>query len=372
MRYSAGSFAATHLTRRCACHLLLFAAALVLAFALSSVPALAQWGRVRALDFNGGAITDFCPVSSDTALVLAAMPDGFSIYSLDFVSGGISKLVSQTYLEGLVPDGSDAEDLRMYVDPESGLLLLTPRGSAAPPILLNIKSAPYLKRYILGFPEGFNIRDAAFGNGLLYMCPSLNYAAGSSSGLLAFSEASEELAVIHPDKKLASVSNLFFIGTGDPLLLMGTFGLSSTSDSSLAWMTPKGVITPISATSSAILASVSSGHIAWASKAEERAAPGDEQTADYRLTVMSLTDEKDIHSLLLNSRPAWFAMTQSGDEALVISSGNSSEPDLWLVNIASRARTRIRSGVMLAKMSPDGKACFVLPFESNQLELYAP
>lgn len=300
------------------------------------------------------------------------MPDGFSIYSLDFISGGIRKLVSQTYLEGLVHDGSDVEDLRMYFDPASGLLLLAPHGSAAPPVLLNVKSAPYLKRYILGLPELFSIRDAVFGNGMLYMCPSLSYAAGSSPGLLAFSESSAELAVVQPDRKLASINNLHFTGAGNPFLVMGTFGLSSTSDSSLAWMTPAGVITPIPATSSAILASTSPGYIAWVSEAEERATPGDEQAADYRLSVMPLFDGKEVRSLLLNSKPAWFAVTQSGKEALVISSGVSSEPDLWLVNVASRARTRIRSGVMLAKMSPDGKACFVLPFESNQLELYTP
>lgn len=300
------------------------------------------------------------------------MPDGFSIYSLDFVSGGIRKLVSQTYLEGLVPDGSDAEDLRMFFDPASGLLLLAPRGSSASPVLLNVKSAPYLKRYILGLPEGFIIRDAVFGNGFLYMCPSLDYVAGGSPGLLAFDESSEALTVIRPDRKLAAISSLFFIGAGNPLLVLGTFGLSSDAGASLAWMTPAGVLTPISATSSAILASASPAHVAWVSNAEERAAPGDMQSADYRLTVMPLLDGGETRSLLLNSRPAWFAVTQSGDEALVISSGDSSEPDLWLVDIASRARTRIRSGVLLAKMSPDGKACFVLPLESNQLELYAP
>ena len=372
MRYSAGSLAATHLARRCACRLLSLATAFVLLTAFIPWQAHAQWKRIRALDFNGGAITDFCPVSGDAALVLAAMPDGFSIYSLDFVSGGVSKLVSQTYLEGVVQDGSDAEDLRLFFDPASGLLLLAPRGSSAPPVLLNVKSAPYLKRYILGLPEGFIIRDAVFGSGQLYMCPSLDYAAGGAPGLLAFDESSEALTVIHPDRKLAAVSGLSFVGAGNPLLVMGTFSLSSTSDTSLAWMTPAGILTPIPATNSVILTAASSGHIAWINKTEERAAPSDVQLAEYRLTVMSLSDSKDVRSLLLNSRPAWFAVSQGGEEALVISSGDSSEPDLWLVDIASRARTRIRSGVLLAKMSPDGKACFVLPLESNQLELYAP
>ncbi len=340
---------------------------------LAASPAEAKWKRICTLEFNGGAIVDFCPVSNDTALVLAAMPEGFSIYSLDFVSGGIRKLVSQTYLTGLVPDSSDVEDLRMDFDAASGLLLLSPREGKTAPVLLNVKSAPYLTRYILGLPEGYRVGASAFGHRKLYLAPSLEFAAGGAPGLLVFDPSSEKLTVTSPIRKLALVEELFSAEGMENLLLLGTFTPSTTGKgSSLAWMASDGNITLIPGSEAAILAAYSPGHIAWVCYERERAVPSDELAANYRLMVMpSAGGNGETRSLALNNRPTWFAVAERGATVLLVSSNEDGASDLWSVNISSRARERVRAGVLYAKMSPDGEACFMLPYESNHLELFA-
>jgi hypothetical protein len=344
---------------------------------LPCLPAAAanqKWERARTLQFNGGAIVDFYPASRDSAIVLAAMPDGFSIYSLDFASGGIVKLVSQTYLQSLVPDSSDADDLRILFDPNSGLLMLKPQAGKLAPLLINLSLAPSLTRYTLGLPDGYEIGASVFASGKLYFSPTLECYAGGSPGLLVFDPKSKELSQLKPGRKLALVDELFYLPEKESLLMLGRLDtFADRSHLQLAWISSDGGVEPIFGTEKVLRAAVCPGAIAYILAAEEKAAPSDVSPLSFRLVVfpsdMSANEKK---SLLLNAEPAWLGLGERGETALIMAETSDAYCDLWAVDTTTRSRERMRDGVLAARMSPDCSTCIVLPAENNQLELYTP
>jgi hypothetical protein len=344
-----------------------------LALLTAPAPATAQpWARSKTVEFNGGAIVDFAPASDDTAIVLAAMPDGFSIYSLDFTSGGIIKLVSQTYLQTLVPDSSDIDDLRLSFDFQSGLLLLAARTGNARLVLLNISEAPKLVRYALGIPDDYAAGATAFARGELFICPSLETKSSGSPDILAFNPLSEKLKRIAPESKLALVDELFFVPERESLLMLGTIDARlEPSRASLAWIAQDGRLTPVPGAEGVLLAAVCPDSIAYIATAEAKAAPSDISPESFKLVVISAADEPSARKQIsLNSEPAWMGLADSGETALIISQPGVGFGDLWAVNTATRSRAQLRERVMLARMSPSSRACMVLPADKNQLELY--
>jgi hypothetical protein len=195
---------------------------LVLFAAIHPSAAAASFRLEKSVDFGGGVIVDFAPAGEDAVVLLGAMPAGFSIFSVDFVTGAVTKLISQTYLSQLVGEDADATSFTLHLDPATSLLILLSRQEHAP-IALNLASAPYLTRYRLGMPDSFVVNGVVFHRERAYFYSHLVSGGGGVTPLLVFDPKEQEFAELRPARKFAIVRGVLPTSDDERVLTSGFF-----------------------------------------------------------------------------------------------------------------------------------------------------
>ena len=318
---------------------------------------------------------NFVPASEDTVIMLGAMPEGFSIFSVDFVTGAVTKLVSQTYLSRLVGEDADATDFTLHLDPATGLLIILPRSQGHAPIALNVASAPYLTRYRLGIPEGFTASGVVFHRERAYFYSHLVSGGGSVTPLLVFDPKEQEFAELRPTRKFAIIRGVLPTSDNEKLLICGFFvpeAMLSTYE--LAWIDlDTGEVSVLPGSDRTLMAAVARNRLALVRQAETHVVMGDEPSPVCRLELLDLENviETIGYSIPLYSRPEWIGLTPDGERVLVAATPDGVRCDLWLIGTSTRSKVLVRKGIVAVRMSPSGKGFFVLPADKNAVELYA-
>lgn len=337
--------------------------------------AAASFRLERSVEFGGGAIVDFAPVGEDTVVVLGAMPDGFSIFSVDFVTGAVTKLVSQTYLSRLAGEDADATSFTLHLDPATGLLILLSRSQGHAPIALNVASAPYLTRYRLGIPEGFAVNGVVFHRERAYFYSHLVSGGGGVTPLLVFDPKDQELVELRPARKFAIVRGVLSTSDDERVLTCGFFipeAMLSTYE--LAWLDlDTGEVSILPGSDRTVMAAVAGNWLVLVRQAETHVAMGDEPSPVCRLEFLGLEDTLETvgHSIPLYSQPEWIGLTPDGEWVLVSAMPDGVRCDLWLIRTSTRSKELVRKGILAVRMSPSGKSFFVLPADRNAVERYA-
>jgi len=329
----------------------------------------------KSVEFGGGAIVDFAPSDEDTVVLLGAMPDGFSIFSVDFVTGAVTKLVSQTYLSRLVGENADATSFTLHLDPATGLLILLSRSQEHAPIALNVASAPYLTRYRLGLPEGFVVNGVVFHMGLAYFYSHLVSGGGGVTPLLVFDPAEQELSELRPARKFAIVRGVLPTSDVERVLTYGFFiPEAMLSTFKLAWLDlDTGEVSILPGSDRTVIAAAAGGRLVLVRQAETHVAMGDEPSPVCRLEILGLEDTLETvgHSIPLYNQPEWIGLTPDGEWVLVSATSDGVRYDLWLIRTSTRSKELVRKGILAVRMSPSGKGFFVLPADKNAVERYA-
>jgi hypothetical protein len=327
------------------------------------------------VEFGGGAIVDFAPVDESTVVLLGAMPDGFSIFSVDFVTGAITKLVSQTYLSRLVGEDADATSFALHLDPATGLLILLSRSQENAPVALNIANAPYLKRYRLGIPEDFVAGGVVFHRGSAYFSSHLVSGSGGVTPLLVFDPAEQELSELKPARKFAIVRGVLPTLDDERVITYGFFvpeAILATYE--LAWLDlDTGEVSVLPGSDRTVMAAATGDWLVLVRQAETHVAMGDEPSPVCRLELLDLEDTlKTVgRSIPLYSRPEWIGLTPDGEWVLISATPDGVRCDLWLIRTSTRSKALVCKGVLAVRMSPSGKGFFVLPADKNAVERYA-
>ncbi len=348
---------------------------LALFAAIHANAAAASFRLEKSVEFGGGAIVDFAPADEDTIVLLGAMPDGFSIFSVDFVTGAVTKLVSQTYLSRLAGEDADATSFTLHLDPATGLLILLSRSQGQAPIALNIASAPYLTRYRLGIPEGFVVNGVVFHRGRAYFYSHLVSGGGGVTPLLVFDPEEQELAELRPARKFAIVRGVLPTSDDERVLTYGFFvpeAMLSTYE--LAWLDlDTGEVSLLPGSDRTVMAAAIGNRLALVRQAETHVAMGDGPSPVCRLELLGLGDTYETvgHSIPLYSQPEWIGLTPGGEWVLVSATPDGVRCDLWLISTSTRSKELVRKGILAVRMSPSGKGFFVLPADKNAVEQYA-
>jgi len=352
-----------------------------LAFLLAFAPiakagsAAASFNLEQSVEFGGGAIVDFVPADESTVVLLGAMPDGFSIFSLDFVTGAVTKLVSQTYLTRLMGEDADATDFTLHLDSSTGLLILLSRSQESAPVALNVTGAPYLTRYRLGMPEGFVTDGVVFHLGRAYFYSHLVSGGEGVTPLLVFDPEEQQLTELKPARKFAIVRGVLPTPDEERLLAFGFFvpeAMLSTYE--LAWISlDTGDVSILPGSDRTVMMAVAGNRLALVRQAESHVAVGDEPSPVCRLELLALDDTLETvgYSVPLYSKPEWIGLTPDGEWVLVAASPDGTRCDLWLIRTSTRSKELVRKGILAVRMSPSGKGFFVLPADKNAVERYA-
>jgi len=347
---------------------------LVLFGAIHPSAAAASIRLERSVEFGGGAIVDFAPAGEDTVVLLGAMPDGFSIFSVDFVTGAVTKLVSHTYLSRLVGEDADATSYTLHLDPATGLLILLSRSQEHAPIALNVASAPYLTRYRLGIPEGYVVNGVIFHRERAYFYSHLVSGGGGVTPLLVFDPKERELAELRPARKFAIVRGVLPTLDDERVLTCGFFipeAMLSTYE--LAWLDlDTGEVSILPGSDRTVMAAATGDRLVLVRQAETHVAMGDEPSPVCRLELLGLEDTLETvgHSIPLYSQPEWIGLTPDGEWVLVSATPDGAGCDLWLIRMSTRSKELVRKGILAVRMSPSGRSFFVLPNDKNAIERY--
>ena len=346
----------------------------VLATALHlPVAEAAQPELAGEVEFGGGAIVEFVPSGEDAVLVLGEMPDGFSISSLDFVSGAVTKLVSYTYLSRFMPADLPAAELALHFNPLTGLLILAPRSGRTFPLALDITDAPYLTRYRLGVPQDYVVDGIAFLGGKAVLYPRLLSGDGGCSSLLVFRPGEDELKELRPARKFAVVRQILPVGEDERVIIRGYFSPEARGTASeLAWLNlGTGGVDVIPGTNQVLLADARAGRLALVRRVDSRTAPADQPAPAFRLELFSLVNlAQPVSSVPLFSRPEWLGLARDGRSVFLVTEAAAEGSNLWHVDCATREKTLARAGAGSARMSPNGAGCFAFVPVENSVELY--
>lgn len=347
---------------------------LALAVFSSSALAAAPFALERKVDFGGGAIIDFAPSGPASALVLGAMPEGFSIFAVDFVSGGITKFVSHTYLENAVPAGLRADAFSLEFAPELGLMLLLPRTGQADPLLLDVSEAPKIKRYRLGLPEAYDVGGAAFCSGSVILYPALVSLQEGRSRLLRLGGDGARLEEIVPKRRFAVVRDVVSCSEEGRLLALGFFTASAKLGAmELAYIPlDGGGVEIIPETSGILLAAVSGTHLVAVRENRATVAAGDERRPGHRLDAYELDGLAltETGSIPLYSRPEKLQVMAGGRYVLLVAMATGGRRDLWLVDMAHRSKHLVLKGVAEVAGETAGGGFIAQPADQNALMYY--
>jgi len=328
----------------------------------------------REVDFGGGAIMDFASAGPGSALVIGAMPDGFSVFSVDFVSGSITKFVSHTYLEGVVPGSIRADALSLEFSPERGLLLFMPRSGQAHPVLLDVSEAPKIKRYRLGFPQGYDVGGAAFCGDSVVFYPALVSLQEGRSRLLRLRAESGRLEELTPSRRFAIVRDVVLCTDDGRLLVLGFFTASAKRGGmELAYLSLEdGEVEIIPQTGDSLRASASGNHLALIRTNRTAVAPGDEEPAGYRLEglVLDGLSLEPSGSVPIYSRPESMEILYGGRFVLLATRTPGGRRDLWLMDLLHGSKHRVLKGVLWFATETAGAAFIAQPDDRNALMYY--
>jgi len=342
---------------------------------VASIAADASIKLERSVEFGGGAIVDFAPADESTVVLLGAMPDGFSIFGLDFATGAVTKLVSQTYLSRLVGEDADSVGFTLHLDPSTGLLILLSRSPEHAPVALNISEAPYLKRYRLGIPEDFAASGVVFHLGSAYFHSHLVSGGGGVTPLLVFDPAEQRLSELKPARKFSIVRGALPTSEDKRVLTYGFFVPEAMlSTYKLAWLDlSTGEISVLPGSDRTVIAATAGNRLALVRQSDAHVAMGDEPLPVCRLELLDLKDTMKAvgRSIPLYSRPEWIGLTPDGEWVLISSTSDGVRCDLWLIRTSTRSKELVRKGILAVRMSPLGKGFFVLPADKNAVERYA-
>jgi hypothetical protein len=337
-------------------------------------PAAAPFALEHKVDFGGGAIIDFASSGPGSALVIGAMPEGFSVFAVDFVSGGITKFVSHTYLEGAVPAGLRADALSLEFEPQSGLLLLLPRTGQADPVLLDVSQAPKLKRYRLGLPDAYDVGGAAFCGDSVIFYPALVSLQEGRSRLLRLSRDSGRLEELVPGRRFAIVREVVSCPAEGKLLALGFFTASAKLGAmELAYISlSTGAVEILPQAGGILLASAAGKDLVAVRENRATVAAGDARRPGYRLEAYELNGLTlaETGGIPLYSRPEKLLMLAGGKYALLVSAGSSGRRDLWLMDLAHRSKHLVLKGVVEIAAETAGGGFIVQPADQNALMYY--
>lgn len=331
----------------------------------------------RKVEFNGGAIVDAVAADAGSLLIVAGMPAGFSIFRLSGETGRSEKFVSAGYLAGLLGAKAAPQDWTLRFDPATQLLVLLPRREGRL-LVLDVSSAPRLRRYRLGLPAQFRPGDVAFipgGGMVLYPRPFLTGAGRAE--LIVFKRADSSggfsLTPVQIDRLLSTILQLHAVDSRRAVAL-GYFRADGSVASPMLAVVglADGHVELWEGTGGARLLSGAEAALGVVRRRRAEVIPADRPGAAYELALLDAQGDliAGTQVVPIFTEPRSLTVSSDGRYALILMDRESGFPDLWLVNTHTRAKRLVRTEVMLAGMMPNSAAFYAVPAQENAVYFY--